>query len=268
MATSGYVLGNFANEVERLGFQHQLLADGFHALWQRGGIIAGEHVIDAGCGPGFASLELAKIVGDAGKVTAMDFTPKYLNYLRTQVAEEAIKNISLIEGDLHNIPLPEASCDAIFVKFVLLFIPDLHVVLSEFKRVLRPGGRLLISDYGRSGRFAPLNTPLNDYLDFLVKHYEGRSNIEVGLALPPALVAQGFQLTTIDPEVRIGRLGDRVWQWTEMFIKSSLTQLVTDGDLSKAKADHYRTELARLATDPAACYCSPLVLHFVATKPI
>ena len=267
MAGRGYVLWNLANEIERLGFQHDVLAEGFRALWLRGGITAGTQVLDAGCGPGYASLELAKLVGNTGKVTAVDFTSKYLQHLREQIASAALSNISVVESDLCSIPLPDASCDVIFVKFVLLFIPDIDKVLQEFYRVLRPGGRLLISDYAGSGRFAPPETSLNELLEFMEKHYHGLADIEIGRVLPKKLIAQGLQLTSIVPEVRVGRLGDRIWRWTEMFIKSVLDRFEHDGDLPQAKVDHYRTDLAQLATNPKVFYTSPLLLHIVATKP-
>ena len=267
MAGRGYVRWNLADEVERLGFQHEVLAEGFRALWLRGGITAGTLVLDAGCGPGYASLELAKLVGATGEVTAVDFTSKYLQHLREQIAAAALSNIAVVESDLCDIPMPDASCDVIFVKLVLLFIPDLDKVLREFCRVLRPGGRLLISDYAGGGHFAPPDTSLNELLEFLEKHYHGRADIAVGQILPKKLNDQGLQLASIVPEVRIGRLGDRVWQWTEMFIKSVLDRCAHDGDLPPAKVAQYRTALAQLATDPKVFYTSPLLLHIVATKP-
>ena len=267
MAGRGYVLHSLANEIERLGFQHDVLAEGFRALWLRGGITAGLQVLDAGCGPGYASLELAKLVGDTGKVTAVDFSRQYLQHLRQQIAAASINNITVIESDLARTPLPDACCDVVFVKFVLLFIPDISKVLEKFYRVLRPGGRLLISDYAGGGNFSPPDTSLNELLAFLGQRYEGRADIEVGRVLPQALIAQGFHLTSIVPEVQIGRLGDRVWQWAAMFVSSVLDRFEDDGDLPPVQVDKYRQELARLATDPTAFYASSLLLHCVATKP-
>ena len=267
MAGSGYVLGNLANEIARLGFQHDVLGEGFRSLWLRGGITAGTQVLDAGCGPGYASLELARLVGDKGKVTAVDFTNEYLQHLHEQIAAASLNNIAVIESDLHNIPLPAASVDVIFIKFVLLFISDLDAMLKEFYRVLRPCGRLLISDYASSGRFSPPETPLNELFDFFRQHYKGGADIEVGRVLPKNLIAQNFQLASIVPEAKVGRLGDRVWQWTTLFIKSALDRIEQDGDLPKARADNYRKELAKLALDPTAFYVAPLILHMVANKP-
>ncbi len=267
MTGRGYVLGDLANEIERLGFQHEVLGEGFRALWLRGGITAGMQVLDAGCGPGYASLELAKLVGKTGKVTAVDFTDKYLQHLRTRITAAASTNITVIESDLQSMPLPDASCDVVFVKFVLLFVPDLDRVLREFYRVLRPHGRLLISDYAGGGSFSPPDTPLNELLEFLHQHYQGRADIAVGRELPRKLSAQGLQPTSIVPEMRVGRLGDRTWQWMAMFINSVLDRFTRDGDLPAAQVAQYRTALERLATDPTVFYASPLLLHIVATKP-
>ena len=267
MAGSGYVLGNLSNEIERLGFQHELLGEGFRALWSRGGIGAGTQVLDAGCGPGYASLELAQIVGDTGQVIALDFTSDYLKHLRTQIAANSLHNIMVVESDLHRLPLPDACCDAIFVKFVLLFISDLDVVLREFYRVLRPGGRLLICDYCASGYFSPPETSLNELFDFFRQHYKGGADIEVARVLPRELLAQNFQLTSIVPEAQVGRMGDRVWQWTKLFIEATLDRFAQDGDIPQAKVDNYRQELTKLAHDPTVFYVAPLILQLVANKP-
>ena len=267
MAGRGYVLGNLSNEIARLGFQHEVLGEGFRALWLRGGITAGAQVLDAGCGPGYASLELAQLVGDTGQVTALDFTTGYLQHLREQIAAKSFHNITVVESDLHNMPLPEACVDVIFAKFVLLFIPDLDAVLREFYRVLRPGGRLLIYDYSARGYFSPPDTHLNELFAFFRQHYKGGADIEVARLLPRELIAQNFQLASIVPEARVGRLGDRVWQWMTLFITSALDRFAEDGDLPQAKVDNYRQELAKLALDPTAFYVAPLILQLVANKP-
>ena len=262
------MLGNLANEVERLGFQHQLWGDGFRALWQRGGVGAGTRVLDAGCGPGFASLELAQLVDD-GKVIALDLTDEYLQHLQKQITANAINNIEVVKGDLHNIPLSDDCCDVIFAKFVLLFVDDLDKVLAEFRRVLRPGGHLLISDYCRAGQFSPPETPLGTLVEFLSTHYTERGvNIEVGRLLPAAIAAQDLQLQSIVPEVKIGRGGDNVWQWAELFMQAAMLRLVTDGSIKQEKADYYRAELKRCVKDDTVFYYSPLLLHFAATKPV
>lgn len=262
-----YLLGNFANEVRRLGFQHLIWSEGFHSLWRRGGVTADMHVLDAGCGPGFASFELARLVGSTGKVTALDFTSKYLEHLQAWVKGTATHNIDVVEANLHRMPLPDASCDIIFTKFVLLFIADLRSVLGEFVRVLRAGGKLLICDYWCGGSFSPPATPLNEFLALLRGMYRSRANLEVSQVLPSLLVEQGLQLEAVVPEVKVGRPVDQVWRWTVMFVEDALARLLSDGAIKQERAQRYYDALAQLTADPAALYCSPVMMQIVAAKP-
>ena len=84
MSKPDYVLTTDAEELERLGFQHRLWSDTAYALWRRGGIRRGSRVLDLGCGPGFASLDLAELVGPDGEVFAVDGAERFLHHLEAQ----------------------------------------------------------------------------------------------------------------------------------------------------------------------------------------
>jgi len=76
-----YVLGTECDELARLGLQHQLWLEQAAAAWERAGFHRGQNLLDVGCGPGFATLDLAQRVGPRGNVVAVDISRRFLTHL-------------------------------------------------------------------------------------------------------------------------------------------------------------------------------------------
>lgn len=206
VSSASYPLAEVDKEIERLGFQHEVWASGSRDLWRRGGVSTGAKVLDAGCGPGFATLELAEIVGNTGQVSALDGTEKYLHHLRKQIVEKSLQNVSVVEGKVEKIPLPDNSLDFIFTRFLFLYIPDLKSVVAEFFRVLRPGGKVLATEFSNIWQVSP---PLSiDKKNIVFPSID----MEVGRVLPSALCEGGFQLESIVPEARVGLPDTDEWK--------------------------------------------------------
>ena len=100
-----YVLGTHDAEIERLGLQHRVWRDTMLAAWRRAGIRDGMRVIDVGAGPGYATLELAELVGAAGAVLAVERSPRYVSRLRAACAERGMAQVSVVEADLMSPPV-------------------------------------------------------------------------------------------------------------------------------------------------------------------
>jgi arsenite methyltransferase len=109
-------------------------------------IMPGETVLDLGCGAGIDSILAARRTGRAGRVLALDFLPEMLERTAAAAAEAGLDNIEPLEGDLEAIPLSEASVDHVISNGVINLAPRKARVLAECARVLRPGGRLTVSD--------------------------------------------------------------------------------------------------------------------------
>jgi SAM-dependent methyltransferase len=113
----------------------------------------GSRVLDAGCGSGQWSIAFATL-GCA--VTAQDLSPVMIDRARMHASDRNLA-ITLRTGDVSALPDPAATFDAVYARVVLQFVPDPPAVLREFRRVLKPGGRLFTSVpgalspiYGRS----------------------------------------------------------------------------------------------------------------------
>jgi arsenite methyltransferase len=109
-------------------------------------IARGDTVLDLGCGGGIDSILAAHRAGPSGRVIALDFLPEMLARAETAAAEAGLENIELLEGDMEDIPLPDASVDHVISNGVINLAPRKRRVLAECARVLVPGGGLAVSD--------------------------------------------------------------------------------------------------------------------------
>jgi SAM-dependent methyltransferase len=106
----------------------------------------GETVVDLGSGPGLDAFLAAKQVGATGRVIGVDMTQEMLARARASAAKAGITNVDFREGRLERLPVESGTVDAITSNCVINLVPDKAAVFAEIARVLKPGGRVVVSD--------------------------------------------------------------------------------------------------------------------------
>jgi SAM-dependent methyltransferase len=109
-------------------------------------LASGETVLDLGSGGGIDVILSARRVAPGGKAYGLDMTEEMLDLARRNAADAGVDNVEFLKGHIEDVPLPDASVDVIVSNCVINLSTDKPAVFAEMHRVLRPGGRVGVSD--------------------------------------------------------------------------------------------------------------------------
>jgi arsenite methyltransferase len=126
----------------------------------------GEVVVDLGSGGGLDVFLAARKVGPTGKAVGIDMTPEMITLARANAAKANLRNVEFHHSGIDQIPLPDGSVDVVISNCVINLAPDKQAVFAEISRILKPGGRLAVSDIA-------LKKPLPDELANSLMAYVG-----------------------------------------------------------------------------------------------
>jgi len=153
----------------------------------------GETVLDLGAGAGFDCFLAAKEVGEAGHVIGVDMTPEMVSRARENAAEAGRKPVEFRLGEIEHLPVADATADVVISNCVINLSPAKEQVFAEAYRVLRPGGRLAISDVVQT---AELPAAVRASPDSLAGCVSGAATVDV---LEEILAETGFEAIEIEP---------------------------------------------------------------------
>jgi ubiquinone/menaquinone biosynthesis C-methylase UbiE len=267
-----YVLGVNDAEAARLGLQHRLWSERAHGLWERAAIQPGMTVLDIGCGPGHAALDLAEIVGPTGRVIGVEESPLYLKHLHDMAVARRLTNIDRVLGDVQQLDAliqTDELADAAYARWVLCFVQDPEAVVAGVARLLKPGGRFAVQDYFNyeAMSLAPRRPEFTRVIEAVAASWRGRGGDPDVVARLPALCRRhGLELTHISTESRVARPGSTIWHWPDSFWKSYIPRLVQSGHLSVTEAAAFEACWAEASADPDCFMFLPPVFDLLAVK--
>jgi ubiquinone/menaquinone biosynthesis C-methylase UbiE len=217
-------MGHSDRERRRLALQASILNPFTEHLLARTGLRAGMTVLDFGCGIGDVSLIAARLVGPAGRVTAIDLDSDALASAQARAREQSLSNISFVRASIDAFE-PEAPADAVVGRHILIHSRDPLTVLRRASKILRPGGVAAFQEFDFSlflPSFPPL--PLRDracavFSEFFLRAIHGN----IGGRLFHLFSEAGFEAPDCRAEAPMGGGQDRPhYEWLAESLRSIL----------------------------------------------
>ena len=206
----------------------------------------GEVVLDLGSGGGFDAFLAAPRVGATGRVIGVDMTPEMLAKARRNAVEFAkrtgLANAEFRLGEIEHLPVADASVDVVISNCVLNLSPDKPQVWREISRVLKPGGRVSVSDLAL---LRPLPEAVRGMVEALVGCVAGAV-----LVSETERFAREACLAEVRLETRDGYV-DAMREWNDPLYRK-IAEALPQG----ARASDYITSLLVTAVKPSRCCCS------------
>jgi SAM-dependent methyltransferase len=269
LAKGDYVLGTQDVEVERLGLQHLVWRPRASDAWRRAGFTVGQHLLDVGCGPGYATVDLAAIVGTTGKVTAIDRSPKFLDVVRTRLDAQSVRNVDTIELDLDQGALPALAADGAWCRWVFAFLNRPRDLLKAIHGALKPGAALVVYEYFNyaSWRLAPRQPGFEEFVKLVMSSWrKSGGEPDIGVELMSWLPQEGFAIQELRPIVDVISPRDFIWQWPSTFVDVGLSRLMELGYLTADRVKETREMFRNAESNRDTRMITPGVLEIIATR--
>ena len=264
-----YVLGTHDEELARLGLQHRVWRPVVLDCWRKAGITVGSRVLDIGAGPGFATIDLAEIVGQAGQVVALERSNNFVNATKKAVRARSLTNVKIHELDLMTDNFPEDEFDFSWCRWVLSFVSDPALLVQKLGNAMRKGSISIFHEYGHyeTWRFFPRIPSQEKFREHVITTWrESGGEPDSAPGLPALLSANGFVIRSAAPLIFCVRPNDYMWQWPATFIAIYLPRLIEMGRIDQKFADKLRADLASAEANRNSLMITPLVLEIVAEK--
>jgi SAM-dependent methyltransferase len=264
-----YVLGTNDQEIVRLGVQHRVWRSRVLECWREAGITAGSRVLDVGAGPGYATADLAEIVGPSGQVIGVERSGRFIEAARQRCRTRGLVNVSFRECDLMTGEIDAPNMDASWCRWVAAFVNDPGRLVAILAKAIRTGGAAIFHEYidYRSFRLAPRRPAFEYFVEQVIEAWrESGGEPDIAAELPGLLSRGGFKVQGLTPIPLLARPNDYNWQWPASFVDSGVDRLVELGRIDARRAEEIRGEFLAAQADPNTVLITPMVLEIVAAR--
>lgn len=265
---NAYILGTDFEELQRLGLQHQVWASEAQEGWKLANFTQGMTILDLGCGPGFCTKELAYLVGENGKVIAIDKSESYIQHVDRISALYGV-TIETQLNDFDNMKLSPKSIDGVYCRWAMAWIPNVKEILTKVKNGLKQGGKVVIHEYydWSTHQTFPAKPILSKAIaGCLQSFHDSPGNINIGRELPQLFEDIGMEVTHIRPMTKLATPKDLSWHWPKSFYASYFPRIAEMGYITADEATQAFNEAEELERDPNSTLFCPYMVEIIATK--
>lgn len=267
-AASHYIIRGGIEGRERLRLLSRVMRPATLEYFERAGIAPGSVCLDAGCGGGDVTLDLARLAGPRGRVIGIDIDDTKLEVARAEAAQTGLANVEFRHALIGNGEIGEASFDVIYCRFVLTHLRDPEGALREMMAALRPNGKLLTADIDCTGYFwYPDNEAQRRFLELYVQTVRRRGgDPDIGLRLADLLRQAGFEGIQLNIFQPAGLEGEA--KLVPPLTMENIADAVIAEGLSTAEEIHrIATELYEFASAPDTIAGLPRIMEVWGRKP-
>lgn len=264
-----YVLGTNDEEIQRLGLQHRAWRPTVLDCWHRAGITVGSRVLDVGAGPGYATIDLAEIVGATGQVIAVERSNRFVQAAQAICRSRGFEQVQLHELDLMNDPLPAQIVDAAWCRWVASFVSSPATLIAKLAATVRPGGVAIFHEYidYSTWRLAPPSQAVEQFVQHVMDSWRASGGEpDISLMLPTLLTQSGFTVRFAAPRIFCVSPRDHVWHWPASFISVNLKRLLELGRVDEEWVNNVQREFTAAASSPHSLMLTPMVLEIIAER--
>lgn len=237
--------------------------------WERAGVRSGSRVLDVGAGPGYAAVDLAERVGANGQVLAVERSPRFAAFARERARILNHQNLSVVELDLMEQPIPDTSFDVAWCRWVACVVSSPALLLRRIYDALRPKGTVVFHEYVdyASWRIVPARPNLDAFVAAAMASWRAMGGEpDAARFLPSLLRSAGFDIRSARPLVFALRPTDDMWQWLVGFVRADAPRLHELGRLDADSVRRILEDVDEVEEDPAALMVTPMVLEIVAQR--
>ncbi|MBT8254961.1 MAG: methyltransferase domain-containing protein [Bacteroidia bacterium] len=265
---NAYILGTDAEELHRLGVQHQVWAEEAQLGWRLANFHAGQTILDLGSGPGFCTKELAYIVGQSGKVIGIDRSAAYIEHLK-QIQSLYHLNIDAMHADFDHMELEDNSLDGMYCRWALAWLPNPKEILQKVYTAMKPGGKMVIHEYydWSTHQIEPNLPELSKAIAAALQSFkDSPGEIDIGRELPRISKEMGMEVLNLRLMSKLALPGNLTWQWPRTFYRSYYPRLAEMGYLSEKEVSDALVAMDRLEQTPGASLFCPMMIEVIAQK--
>ncbi len=227
-----------AKELERLQAIEQVFDPASHRRIQATGITTSWRCLEVGAGAGSITQWMAAVVGEKGKVVAIDLDTRF-------VADIQLSNVEVLQADICSLPLENHSFDLVHARYVLIHIADFQVALLRMLELLKPGGWIVIEepDFSAARAIAGQEAPyqsMNRVNQAISRMFANRNvDYALGVKLPARLQQLGLKQLSVENDVPIAQGGSGIATVMKLSTMQLAEKYIATGEATQEDIEQY-----------------------------